>query len=160
VVVFTDRGCVAVPLTVAASGGFIGRVRSLDLPLAGEKEDVGAHLLTFLRGSCNNYRRGELQRAGFRIRVEKASRGDLDALGVKYCGLEVHEETFIILREVAKGEAMDGELVLVGGGPKREPRGGADWERFIQTCRKSTEEGSVVGGRRRGGDPQKGNRTI
>jgi len=59
VVVFTDGGRVAVSLTVGASSSFVGRVSSLDLPLAGEEEDVGAHLLTFLRGSCDNDRRGE-----------------------------------------------------------------------------------------------------
>jgi len=82
VVVFTDRGRVAVPLTVAATSGFVGRVSSFDLPLAGEKEDVGAHLLTILGGSCDNNRRGELQGAGNRIRVKKTRRGDFDALGV------------------------------------------------------------------------------
>ena len=38
----------AIPLTVAALSSFIGRVSSFDLPLAGEKEDLGAHLLTML----------------------------------------------------------------------------------------------------------------
>jgi len=59
VVVFTDGGRVAVPLTVVASSSLVGRVSSLDFPLAREKEDVGAHLLNFLRGSCDNDRRGE-----------------------------------------------------------------------------------------------------
>jgi len=131
VVVFIDRGRVAISLTVAASSGFIGRVSSLYLPLAREKEDVGAHLLTFLRGSCDNDRRGKFQGAGFRIWVEKAGRGDFDALGVEYCSPEVDEETFIVLREIAEGEAVDGELVLVGGGPEREPWGGADREGFV-----------------------------
>jgi len=68
---------------------------------------------------------------GFRIRVKKASQGDLDALGLEYCSPEVHEETLIVFREVTEGEAVDGELVLVGGGPEKQPRGGADWERFV-----------------------------
>jgi len=124
VIVFADRGCVAVSLTVAAPSCFIGRVSSLNLPLAGEEKDVGAHLLTFLRGSCDNDRRGEFQRAGIRIRVKKAGRGDLDTLGIEYCSSEVYEKTFIVLTEVAKGEAVDGELVLVGGGPEWEPGAG------------------------------------
>jgi len=93
-----------------------------DLPLAVEKEDVGAHLLTILRGSCDNDQGGKFQRVGFRIWVEQAGIGDLDALGVEYGSLEVHEEVFIVFREIMKGEAVDGELVLVGGGPEREPR--------------------------------------
>jgi len=49
---------VAIPLTVATTSGFVGRVSSFDLPFAGEKEDVGAHLFSFLRGGSNNNRRG------------------------------------------------------------------------------------------------------
>jgi len=121
----------AVPLAVAASSGLVGRMGGLDLPLAGEKEDVRAHLLTLLRGSCDNDQGGKFQRAGIRIRVEKAGRGDLDAFGVEYGSFEVHEETFIVLREVAEGEAMDCELVFVGGGPERQPQGGSDREGFV-----------------------------
>ena len=121
----------AVPLTVTTSSSFIGRVSGYDLPLAGEKEDVGAHLFTILRGSYNKDRRGKFQRAGFRSRVEKAGRGDLNAKGVEYGSPEVHEEAFIVFREIAEGEAVDGKLVLIGGGPEREPWGGADWEGFV-----------------------------
>jgi len=131
VFVFADWGRVVVPLTVAASSSFIGRVSGFDLPLAGEKEDLGAHPFTILRGTCDNDRVGKVQRAGFRIRVEKAGRGDLDALGVEYGSLGVREEAFIVFRQIAEEEAMDGELVFVAGGPEREPLGGADWERFV-----------------------------
>ena len=55
---------------------------------------------------------------------------------------------------------MDGELVFIGGWPVREPQGGANREGFVQACCQGTEEGSVVGGRRRGGDPQESHRTI
>ena len=72
----------AVPLAVAALSGPIGRVGGLDFPLVREKEDVGAHLLTILGGSCDNDRGGKFQRAGIRIQVEKAGRGDLDPFGV------------------------------------------------------------------------------
>ena len=130
-IVFTNRGRVTISLAVAASSSFIGGVSSLYLPHPGEKEDVGAHLLTFLRGSCDDDRRGKFQRAGFRIWVEKAGRGDFDALGVEYCSPEVDEETFIVFSEIAEGETVDGELVLVGGGPEREPWGGADREGFV-----------------------------
>ena len=55
---------------------------------------------------------------------------------------------------------MDGKLVFIGGGPKRELWGGAEWEGLVQSCRQSTEEGSVIGGRRRGGDSQESDRSI
>ena len=48
-VILADRGGMAVPLAVAASGGFVGRVGGLDFPLAGKEEYVGAHFLTLLR---------------------------------------------------------------------------------------------------------------
>jgi len=54
VIIFADRGCVAVPLTVAASGSFIGGVSGLDLPLAREQKDVGVHPLTVLRAGCDD----------------------------------------------------------------------------------------------------------
>jgi len=119
VIVFADGSRVAVPLAVAASSSLIGRMGSFDLPLAGEKEDVGAHLLTILGSSCDKDRGGKFQRAGIRIRVEKAGRGHLDAFGVEYGSFEVHEEAFIVLREVAEGEAVDGKLIFIGGGPER-----------------------------------------
>ena len=50
VVVLAYWGGVAISLTVAALGSFVGRVGDFDLPLTGEKENVGAHLLTLLRG--------------------------------------------------------------------------------------------------------------
>jgi len=34
---------VAVSLTIAAAGGLVGGVSSLDFPFAGEQKDVGAH---------------------------------------------------------------------------------------------------------------------
>jgi len=160
VIVFADGGRVAIPLTVAASSSFIGGVGGLDLPLATEKEDVGAHSLTILRAGCDNDRGGKLQRAGFRIRVEKAGRGNLNTFRIEYGSFEVHEETFIGLWEIAKGEAMDGKLVFIGGRPEREPREEADREGFVQACRQGTKEGSVIGGRRGGRDPQEGDRTI
>jgi len=49
---------------------------------------------------------------------------------------------------------MNGELVLIESGSEMEPRGGANWERFVETDRKSHAEGSVIGGRRGGGEPQ------
>ena len=116
----------AISLTVAASSSFIGRVSGLDLPFVGEKQDIGAHFLTILRGSCDNDRGGKFQRAGFRIRVEKAGRDDLDALGIEYGSLEAHEEAFFVFRTIAEGEAVDGELVFLGGWPERELRGGTD----------------------------------
>ena len=38
--ILADWWGMAVPLTVSAAGGFIGRVSDLDFPLAGEEEDV------------------------------------------------------------------------------------------------------------------------
>jgi len=131
VIVFADRGCVAVSLTVAASSSLVGGVGGFDLSLARQKENVRAHPLAILGAGCDNNRGGKFQRAGFRIRVEEAGRGDIDPLCVEYGSLEVHEETLIVLGEITEGEAMDGKLVFVGGGPEREPRGGADWKRFV-----------------------------
>jgi len=106
-------------------------VGGFDLSLARQKEDVRAHSLAILGAGCDNDRGGKFYRAGFKIRVEEAGRGDLDSLWVEYGSLEVHEETFVVLGEISEGEAMDGKLVFVGGGPKREPWGGADRERFV-----------------------------
>ena len=55
VVVLADWGGVSVPLTVTAAGGFVGGVGDFDFPFAGEKEDVGAHLLSLLRGGGNHH---------------------------------------------------------------------------------------------------------
>jgi len=131
VIVFADRGYVAVSLTVAASSSLVGRVGGFDLSLARQKKDVRTHPLTILGAGCDNNRGGKFQRAGFRIRVEEAGRGDFEPLCVEYGSLEVHEESLIILWEISEGEAMDGELVLVGGGPERDPWGGADWKGFV-----------------------------
>jgi len=106
-------------------------VGGFDLSFARQEEDVRARSLAILGAGRDNDRGGKFQRAGFRTRVEEAGRGDLDSLCVKYGSLEVDEETFVVLGEIPEGEAMDGELVLIGSGPKREPRGGADWERFV-----------------------------
>ena len=48
---------------------------------------------------------------------------------------------------------MNGELVLVGGGAEREPRGGADWERLVEPGRKGGKEGGVIDGRGVGVNP-------
>jgi len=126
VIVFADRSSVAASLAVAASGGFVCGVGCFDLPFPGEEKDIGTHPLTILRGGCNHNPRGQFLRLGFRIRIEKAGQGNLDTLGIEYGSFEVHEETFIVLREIAKGEAVDGALVLIGGGPEREPQRGTD----------------------------------
>jgi len=52
---------------------------------------------------------------------------------------------------------MDGELILIRGGPEREPWGGADWERFVET---GPKDKSVIRRRRGEEDPQEGDRSI
>ena len=42
-VIFANGSSVAVPLTVAAAGGFVGRVSDLYLPFRREEEYMGAH---------------------------------------------------------------------------------------------------------------------
>ena len=55
VIVLAYRGGVAVSLTVAAAGGFVGGVGDLDLPLTGEEKNVGAHFLTLLGGGGDHH---------------------------------------------------------------------------------------------------------
>jgi len=160
VIVLADGSSVPIPLTVAAVSGFVGRVSGLDFPFTGEKKDVGAHPLTILRAHCDNNREGQFQRAGFRVRIEKAGQGNLNTLGIKYGGFELHEETFIVLREIAEGEAMDGKLVLIGGRPEREPWSGADREGVVEASHKGTKEGSGIRGRHGGGDPHKCDHSV
>ena len=63
----------AVPLTVAALRSFIGGESSFDLPLKGEKKDVGAHPLTILLPSLGRVVT-TTEEASFR---ERASRSGL-----------------------------------------------------------------------------------
>jgi len=93
----------------------------LDLPFAGEEKDVGTHLLAILRGSSDNHGEGEFQSASFRVRVKKACQGNLDPFGIEDGSVKVHKEAFIILVDVAEGEAVDGKLTFIGGGPEGEP---------------------------------------
>ena len=89
VVIFADWGGVAVSLTIAAAGGFIGRVGDLDFPLAREEENMGAHLLSFLRGGGYHHRGGVLEGAGVGVWIEEASGGDCEAFGIKDGGFKV-----------------------------------------------------------------------
>ena len=91
VVVFANWGSVAVSLTVAAAGGFVGGVGDFDLSLTGEKENVGAHLLSFLGGGGDYHRGGVLEGVGVRVRVEVAGGSDCEAFGVEDGCFEVDE---------------------------------------------------------------------
>ena len=55
----------------------------LDLPLAGEKKDMGAHLLPVLGGGGDYHRGGIFEGTGVWVWVEEASGGDRQAFGVK-----------------------------------------------------------------------------
>jgi len=131
VIVFADGGCVTVSLTIAASSSLVGGVGSFDLSFARQEEHVRAHPFAILRAGCDHDRGGNLLRAGFRIRVEEVGRGNPDTFCIEYGSFEVHEESFVVLGEIAEGEALDGKLIFVGGGPEMELRGGADWEGFV-----------------------------
>ena len=89
VVVLAYWGGVAVPLTVAATGGFVGGVGDFDLPLTREKENVGAYLPSFLGGGGDHHRGGVLEGAGVRVRVKKAGGSDCKAFGIEDGCLEV-----------------------------------------------------------------------
>ena len=91
VVVFAYRSGVAVSLAVAASSGLVGGVSDLDLPLAGEKKNVRAHLLTILRGGGDHHRGGVLEGAGVRVWIEEASGGNRKTFGVENGRLEIDE---------------------------------------------------------------------
>ena len=54
VILFADRGSVAVALAVPATGGFVSGVCDFDLPFAGEEEDMGAHSFSILWGGGND----------------------------------------------------------------------------------------------------------
>ena len=103
VVVLADRGSMAVSLTVAAEGGFVGRVSDLDFPFAGKDEYVGTHLLTFFRCGGGHHRGGVFQGVGGRIWVEKAGRGDLKSFGIEDGSLKIHKKPFGVLRQVEEG---------------------------------------------------------
>ena len=119
--VLTDWSGVTVPLAVTASSGFVSRVGHLDFSLTGEEEDVRAHLLTLLGSGGDHYRGGVLEGASVGVRVEEASGGDLKALGIEDGRLEVHKQPLGVTGQVPEGEAMDGELILVGSGAEGEP---------------------------------------
>ena len=87
VVLFADRGSVAVALAVPAAGGFVSGVRGFDFSLAGEKEDMRAHSFAVLRGGGDHDRGGSFFRAGDRVWVQKVGRGDFNTFGVKDGGL-------------------------------------------------------------------------
>ena len=55
---------------------------------------------------------------------------------------------------------MNGELVLVGGGAEREPRGDADWEGLVEPSCQGGKEGGVICGWGVGVDPQEGDRAV
>ena len=89
VVIFADRSRVAVPLTVAAAGGFIGRVSDLDLPPARQEENTGAQLFPFLGGGGNHHRGAVFEGLGVGVWVEEARGGDCKVFGVENSGFEV-----------------------------------------------------------------------
>ena len=94
VVVLAYWGSVTVSLTVAAAGGFVGGVGDLDLPLTGEKKNVGSHLLSLLRGGGNYNRGGVLEGTSVGIWVEEPSGGNRKTFSVEYSGLEVNKQPF------------------------------------------------------------------
>ena len=134
VVVFADGRGMPVPLAVVAAGGLVGRVGDLDLSPSREEKDVGAHPLTVLEGT------------GIGVWVEEAGRGDFEAFGVQYGAFKVDKQPLRIIGQIAEREAMNGKLVLVGGGAEGEPGGGANREGFVQASRQGGEEGGVVRG--------------
>ena len=101
--VLTDWCGMTVALTVAATSGFVSGVGDLDLPPAGEEEDVHAHLFTLLRGGSDHHRGGVFEGASIRVRVEEASRGNLKVFCIEDGGFEVDEQSFRVGREVTEG---------------------------------------------------------
>ena len=160
VVVLADRSSVPIPLAVAAASGFVGGVSDFDLPLAGEEEDVGAHLLSLLRGGGNHHRGGIIEGASIGIWVEELSGGNRETFGVEDSGPEIDEQPFRVTGKVAKRKAMNGELILIRGGAEREPGSGTDREGFVEASCQGREERGVVSGRGRGIDPQESDRAI
>ena len=55
---------------------------------------------------------------------------------------------------------MYGKLVFVGGGSKRQPRGGADRERLVEARRQCRENGRIVRGGGGRVNPKECNRTV
>ena len=91
VIILADRSGMPIPLTVAAAGGCIGGVGDFNLSFTGEEENVGAHLLSFLRGGSNHHRGGIFEGPGVGVRVEEASRGDRKTLSIEDSRFEVNE---------------------------------------------------------------------
>ena len=160
VIVLTDRGSVAVPLAVAALGGFICRVGGLDLPSAREQENMGAHLFALLGGGGNHHRGGVLEGTSVRVWIEEVSGGDCKALGVKDGGFEVDKQILGVIGKVTEGQAVDSELVFNGSGAEGEPWGVTNREGFVQTRRKGGKKGGVIRGRSGWVNPQEGDRPI
>ena len=90
-VVFGDKGGVAIPLAVAAAGVLIGGVGGLDFPFTRKEEYVGAHLLTFFWCGGHHHQGGVFQVAGSRIRVEETGRGDRETFRVENGGFQVDQ---------------------------------------------------------------------
>ena len=83
VVVLAYRGGVAVPLTVAAAGGFVGGMGDLDFPFTREEKNVRAHLSSFLGGGGDYHGGGVLKGAGVGIWVEEAGGSDRKTFSIE-----------------------------------------------------------------------------
>ena len=139
-VVLADRCGVPLPLAVAAACSFVGGVRDFDFPFTGEEENMRAHLLTLFGGGSDHHREGVFEGASIGVWVEEPSRGDPKAFGIEDSGFEINEQPFGVIRKVTEGQAVNGELILVGGMAEGEPGGVTDWEGFVEASRKGGEE--------------------
>ena len=114
---------------------------------------MGAHFLPFLGCGGNHHRGDVFQGAGVRVRVEEAGGSDCKALSVEDGGFEVDEQPFWVAGKVMEGQAMNGELVLIGSGAEGEPGRGADREGLVKARRKGRKEWGIVCGGSSGVDP-------
>ena len=103
-----------------------------------------AHLLALLGGGSDHHRGGVFEGASVGIGLEESSGGDRKSLGVEDGGLQVDEQPFWVTWEVSEGEAVDGELILIGGEAEGEPGRGANGEGFVEASCESGEEGRVI----------------
>ena len=144
IVVLADRCSMAVPLAVAAAGVLVGGVSNLDFPFTEEEENMRAHLPAFFGGGSHHHRGGVFEGSSVGVWVEEASGGDLKACGIEDGGLEINEQPFGVIREVAEGQAVNRKLILIGGRAEGEPGGGADWEGLVEAGCQGGEEGGVI----------------
>ena len=88
----------AISLTVATTGGFVGGVNDLDFPFTVQEKNVGAHLVSLFWGGRDDYGGGVFEGTGSRVRVEEAGGGHSLTFGVEDGRFQVDKMAFRVDR--------------------------------------------------------------